>query len=182
MGRQSLQDPKVLGLFVDLVGQYDRLCTAFPVSVGALELFDLPIPDFERWHRIVRTLAMRKFLIGQREVLRVDRVVEAYRRCLFEEDPAVDRFADDFLRITNERTESLEVFEDILYGDLLHGEYERRQRNIARPQVEKDIAVWEIGEAAEMLVRALRASIMTAASEGRLSDDATTAVAEFKPT
>jgi len=173
-------DAELLRLFVELANDYDRLSAAFPVSVSSAELLQSPSPDSERWHRVVRALALRKFVLGAQDAVRVDRVVEAYRRCLIADEPAVHEMGRAFREIEEGIGENVGTFEDILYpdfhGNLLHGEYERHQRNVARQQEEKDLAVWLVGESAEFLVRNVRSSIVAAAREGRLNDEATNAI------
>lgn len=172
----DLSDADLLWLFVDLVGEYDRLCEAFPVAIGADEVIDRPIPEIERWHRIVRTLVVRKFLTADQDALRVDRVIEAYENCVLEKDPAADGLLREFVSITKVHEDSIEVFEDVLYGELFHGEYARHQRNLARPQSEIDIAVWKVGESAELLVRKVRTSILVAARDANLNHEATASI------
>ena len=169
-------DAELLRLFVELANDYDRLSAAFPVSVSSAELLQAPTHHSERWHRIVRALALRKFVLGAQDAVRVDRVVEAYRRCLIADEPAVHEMKRAFLEIEEGIGENVGTFEDILYGNLLHGEYERHRRNLERQQEEQDLAVWLVGESAEFLVRNVRTSIVAAARKGRLNGDATTAV------
>lgn len=166
-------DAELLRLFVELANDYDRLSAAFPVSVSSSDLLQSPPPDSERWHRIVRALALRKFVLGAQDAVRVDRVIEAYRRCLIADEPAVHEMRRAYLEIAEGIGESVGTFEDILYGNLLHGEYERHRRNLALPQEVKDLAVWLVGESVEFLVRNVRNSIVSAAREGRLNDGAT---------
>jgi hypothetical protein len=169
-------DAELLRLFVELANDYDRLSAAFPVSVSSAELLQSPSPDSERWHRVVRALALRKFVLGAQDAVRVDRVVEAYARCLIADEPAVHEMGRAFHEIEEGIGENVGTFEDILYGNLLHGEYERHGRNRARQQQEKDLAVWLVGESAEFLVRNVRNSIVAAAQGGRLKDEAANAV------
>ena len=168
-------DAELLRLFVELAHDYDRLGAAFPVSVSTAELLQGRTPDSERWHRIVRGLALRKFVLGARDAVRVDRVVEAYRRCLVADDPAILEIEGEFQEVA-EGLSGKAAFEDILYGNLLHGEYERHRRNLARQQQETDLAIWQVGQSAEFLVRKVRSSIVAAAREGRLNEDATNAI------
>ena len=169
-------DAALLRLFVDLASDYDRLSAAFPVSVSSTELLQSPPSDSERWHRTVRTLAVRKFVLGAQDAVRVDRVIDACHRCLIADDPGMWQATKTYTEIQKGLGMSVEVVEDVLYGNLLHGEYERHQRNLARCQDEMDLAVWLFGESAEFLVRNLRSSIIIAAREGRLNEAATQAI------
>jgi hypothetical protein len=119
---------------------------------------------------------MRKFILGAQDAVRVDRVLNAYRRCLVAEDPALRDMERAFSEIEEGIGDNVGTFEDILYGNLLHGEYERHQRNLERKQEEKDLAVWLVGESAEFLVRNVRTEIVVAAREGRLNDESTGAI------
>ena len=69
------------------------------MSVSSAELLQAPTHDSERWHRIVRALALRKFVLGAQDAVRVDRVVEAYRRCLIADEPAVQEMERAFHEI-----------------------------------------------------------------------------------
>ena len=169
-------DSELLRLFVELANDYDRLSAAFPVNVSSAELLRAPTNDSERWHRIVRALALRKFVLGAQDAVRVDRVLEAYERCLVRDEPALQEMVRAFREIEGGIGDKVGTFEDILYGNLLHGEYERHRRNLARTQEEKDAAVWLVGESAEFLVRNVRTSIVTAARHGQLNHEATNAI------
>lgn len=169
-------DADLIRIFVDLANDYDRLCAVFPVSISTAELVQSPPPDAERWHRTVRALAMRKFVLGAQDAVRVDRVLEAYRRCLVAEGPELGEMARAFSEIEEGIGENVGAFEDILYGDLLHGEFKRHQRNLGRRQEEKDLAVWLVGQSSEFLVRNARNSVVAAAREGRLNGEATRAI------
>lgn len=169
-------DAELLRLFVELAGEYDRLGAAFPVSVSSAELLESTPNDFERWNRTVRALTLRKFVLGAQDAVRIDRVIDACHRCLVADDPGVQQAARDFGEIADGISTSVEVVEDVLYGNLLHGEYERHQRNMARGQDEMDLAVWRFGESTEFLVRNLRTSILIAAREGRMNEAATQAI------
>ncbi|KQY58575.1 hypothetical protein ASD11_02635 [Aeromicrobium sp. Root495] len=119
---------------------------------------------------------MRKFVLGAQDAVRVDRIIEAYRRSLVTEEPALWDMARAFREIEEGVGDNVGTFEDILYGNLLHGEYERHQRNRERHQEEKDLAVWVVGQSAEFLVRNVRNSIVAAAREGRLNGEANHAI------
>lgn len=169
-------DAELLRLFVELANDYDHLCAAFPVSVSTAELLQSQPADSERWHRTVRALAMRKFVLGAQDAVRVDRVLNAYQRCLVAEGSALREMKRAFSEIEEGLGDNVGTFEDILYGNLLHGEYERHQRNVGREQEAKDLAVWLVGQSAEFLVRNVRNSIVAAAREGRLNREASTAI------
>lgn len=119
---------------------------------------------------------MRKFVLGAQDAVRVDRVVNAYRRCLVADEPALPEMESAFREIEEGVGDNVGTFEDILYGNLLHDEYERHQRNHERRQEEKNLAVWVVGQSAEFLVRNERNGIIAAAREGRLNGEATNAI------
>ena len=86
--RATPSDPQLLGLFCRLVEEYDHLGAAFPVSVASFELMpENPADDTERWHRIVRAMALRKFVLGQHDYVRADKVLVAFRNCLSLDPP-----------------------------------------------------------------------------------------------
>lgn len=169
-------DAELLRLFVELAGEYDRLSAVFPVSVSSAELLESTPTDLERWNRTVRALALRKFVLGAQDAVRVDRVIDACHRSLVYDDPGVQQAARAFAEIAEGIGTSIEVVEGVLYGNLLHGEYERHQRNKARHQDEMDLAVWLFGESTEFLVRNLRNSLIVAARTGRLNEGASQAI------
>lgn len=161
-----------LALFVRLVDDYNRLCAAFPSSIGAHELFDSPISDTERWHRIVRALSIRKFLLGAQDAVSVDLVIAHFEACLLDpRDPAIVDLKLDSRRIREELGDDVAVLKDILYGELLHGGHEENVRHNARSQYDKDVAVWNVGQSGELLVRNLQSAIIRAAQAGRLQPD-----------
>lgn len=169
-------DAELLRLFVELADDYDRLSAAFPVSVSSGELLQSTPTDVERWNRTVRALTLRKFVLGAQDAVRIDRVIDACHRCLVADDPGVQQATRAFVEIAEGIGTTIEVVEDVLYGNLLHGEYKRHQRNKARHQGEMDLAVWLFGESTEFLVRNLRNILIVAAREGRLDGAASHAI------
>lgn len=186
--RPSPSDPELLALFCQLVGEYDRLGAAFPVSVTSFELTAETRPDdTERWHRVVRAMALRKFVLGQQDHVRADKVLRALRNCL--RDPAdavlLERWSDDFRAIGTKvqideggdaRRRLAEVIEDLIYGSYLHGDLHRWRRTTSRWQASVDLALWMFSEDAESYIRGLRSVVLVAAREGRLTDAATAAI------
>lgn len=186
--RTTPSEPELLGLFCELVEEYDRLGAAFPVSTTSFELIpENHLDDTERWHRIVRAMALRKFVLGQQDHVRADKVLGALRNCL--RDPAdavvLERWPDDFRSIGTKveideggdaRRSLAEVLEDLIYGSYLHGDLDRWRRTTSRWQGSVDLALWMFSEDAEFYIRRLRSAIRAAAREGRLSDAATASV------
>lgn len=181
-------DPELLGLFCQLVEEYDRLGAAFPVSVTSFELTsENYLDESERWHRIVRAMALRKFVLGQHDHVRADKVLAALRNCL--RDPAdavlLERWSDDFKAIgakaqidqgADARRNLTEVLEDLIYGSYLHGDLDRWKRSTSRRQASVDLALWMFSEDAEYYIRRLRTVVLVAAREDRLTEEATTSV------
>lgn len=186
--RPAPSDPELLGLFCQLVEEYDRLGAAFPVSVTSFELTaENSLDDTERWHRIVRAMALRKFVLGQQDHVRADKVLSALRNCL--RDPAdavlLERWSDDFRAIGTKanideggdaRRSLAEVLEDLIYGSYLHGDLDRWRRTTNRWQASVDLALWMFSEDAEFYIRRLRSVVLVAAREGRLTGAATASV------
>lgn len=186
--RRVPSDPELLGLFCQLVAEYDRLGAAFPVSATSFELApESYLDDNERWHRIVRAMALRKFVLGQQDHVRADKVLAALRNCM--RDPAdailLERWSDDFRAIgtkvqidegADARRSLTEVLEDLIYGSYLHGDLDRWKRTTSRWQVSVDLALWMFSEDAEFYIRRLRALVLAAAREGRLTDEANASV------
>ncbi|GAA3526499.1 hypothetical protein AFL01nite_04800 [Aeromicrobium flavum] len=186
--RPAPSDPELLGLFCQLVEEYDRLGAAFPISVTSFELTpENYLDDTERWHRVVRAMALRKFVLGHQDHVRADKVLSALRNCL--RDPAdavvLERWSDDFRSIgakvqidegADARSSLTEVLEDLIYGSYLHGDLDRWKRTTSRWQASVDLALWMFSEDAEYYIRRLRTVVLVAAREGRLTDEATASV------
>jgi hypothetical protein len=186
--RPAPSDHELLGLFCQLVEEYDRLGAAFPVSVTSFELMaENCLGDADRWHGIVRAMTLRKFVLGQQDHVRADKVLSALRNCL--RDPAdaeiLACWADDFRAIGSKvqideggdaRRTLAEVLKDLIYGSYLHGDLDRWRRTNSRWQASVDLALWMFSEDAESFIRRLRSVILVAAREGRLNDAATASV------
>lgn len=186
--RTPPSDPELLGLFCQLVEEYDRLGAAFPVSVTSFELTpETDLDDTERWHRIIGAMALRKFVLGQQDHVRADKVLGALRNCL--RDPAdaelLARWLGDFRAIGTKvqideggdaRRSLAEVLEDLIYGSYLHGDLDRWRRTNSRWQASINLALWMFSEDAESYIRRLRSVVLVAAREGRLTDAATASV------
>ncbi len=129
------------------------MAVAFPMTEPSLQLIPFsPAPAPDRWARIVRAMALRKFAIGKRDEVYVPRVLDSVTNCL--RDPAlvvnVDRYRDGFRGLGlairtdegggNART-APEIIEDLIYGGLLHGDYDRHERTKVRPNMTHDLAL-----------------------------------------
>lgn len=186
--RPKPSDSRLLGLFCQLVDEYDRLAAVFPVSVTSFELIpETSDDDTERWHRIVRAMALRKFVLGQHDHVRADKVLVAFRNCLVDpvDAAALERWSDDFRAIGTKvqidegddaRRSLSEVLEDLIYGSYLHGDLDRWERTASRWRGTVDLALWMFSEDSEFYIRRLRSLIRAAAKEGRLSETATASV------
>ena len=182
------QDADLLGLYCGLVDEYDRLGEAFPVSTTSFDLTsDSPLGSGERWHRIVRAMALRKFVLGANDHVRADKTLAALKRCM--SDPAdlrvLDRWQSDFEAIgtrvhmdegADTKQSLADLLEDLIYGSYLHGDLERWNRTQARWQGSVDLTLWMFSEDAEHYIRRLRSVIRVAAAEGRLTAEATSRV------
>lgn len=192
MGKRDLLIPPVdadlLGLYCDLVDEYDRLGEAFPVSTTSFDLAsDSPLGSRERWHRIVRAMALRKFVLGANDHVRADKTLAALKRCLSDPEDlrVLDRWQSDFDAIgtrvqvdeAGDAKRSLaDLLKDLIYGSYLHGDLERWNRTQTRWRGSVDLALWMFSEDAEHYIRRLRSVIRLAASEGRLTPEATACV------
>lgn len=175
-------------MFVLLADDYDTLCEAVPSSVSSFELADgAGLEKTERSARIVRAMALRKFVWGE-DGVRGDRVVTALERSLNEDDrQAISHWHTNFasigttLRVLEGPGDSRgldELVRDLVYGGLLHADYPRWERRRARSSTSTDLALWMFTEDAEFFVRRLRNLIRTAHREERLSHAAQSALDE----
>lgn len=72
-----------LMLFCELVDEYDDLADAFPMNEPSLELIPFSRePALDRWTRVVRAMALRKFAIGKTDHVFVPKVLNSVVECL----------------------------------------------------------------------------------------------------
>lgn len=186
----ELSDAQRIAHFCRLVNEYDDLCSAVPVSVASFELVQVaePIAPEERWHRMIRAMALRKFVLGQEATVRADTVLDAIERSLVETTD-LDGLRADFRSIgrlvnVNEGHGGLpvkDVLEDLIYGTYLHGDYDRYKRSMARASLTRDMALWMWSEQAEFHVRNLRGLVVSGVKEGKLERGVGEAVLDVFP-
>jgi hypothetical protein len=168
-------------LFCDLVDEYDDLADAFPMKEPSLQLIPFsPAPATDRWARVVRAMALRKFAIGKRDEVYVPKVLDSVTKCLT--DPTlganVDNYRDGFrglglairtLEGEGVDTSAPEIIEDLIYGGLLHGDYDRHQRMKVRPNMTHDLSLWQFTGDVEHFIRELRKVIRGSIEQGILT-------------
>jgi hypothetical protein len=171
-----------LALFCELVDEYEDLADAFPMEEPSLRLIPFsrePTPD--RWARVVRAMALRKFAIGKKDHVYVPKVLDSVVKCLT--DPSLVENVDGFragfrglgLAIRVNEGEELartapEIIEDLIYGGLLHGDYDRHERMKVRPDMTHDLSLWQFTGDVEHFIRQLRGVIRRSIEEGILAD------------
>ncbi|MBB3045570.1 hypothetical protein [Nocardioides soli] len=168
-------------LFCELVDEYDDLADAFPMAEPSLQLVPFshaPAPD--RWARVVRAMALRKFAIGKRDEVYVPKVLDSATNCLTDPTLAanVDSYRDGFrglgLAIRTVEGEGVEttapeIIEDLIYGGLLHGDYDRHERMKVRPNMTHDLSLWQFTGDVEHFIRELRGTIRRSIEQGILT-------------
>ena len=180
--RKPPSDAEHLRLYCDLVDEYDQLGTAFPVDLTSWDLFVAsPVTEADRWHLIVRAMTLRKFVLG-RDHIRCDRVLDALEKCLpapGDRDLSGAREAFSaigtvfsLIEVPGQESTLEHVLEDHLYGSLLHGDYGRHERMVARARSSTDFAAWVWVLDAERFVRHVRRMIRLADEEGLHTEEA----------
>lgn len=170
-----------LELFCELVDEYDDLAAAFPISEPSFLLIPFSTgvaPD--RWARVVRAMALRKFAMGKKDEVYIPKVLDSASSCLSDSTLTVnvDSYREGFrslgLSIRTHEGEGMErtapeIIEDLVYGGLLHGDYDRHERTKGRPNMTHDLALWQFIGDVEQFVRELRGVIRRSIEEGILT-------------
>lgn len=172
-----------LEIFCALVDAYDELATAFPVEQSSFNFGGPARPPADRWHRMVRATALRKFVLGRSDQVYVGTVLRAITACAASDDPVatevVDAFSNGLDRVGTVACfsdsfgdyDAAELVEDFIYGGLLHGDYGRWQRATARGYgLMTEMPLWQFTADAETLVRRLRDAIRLGIAEDALQD------------
>lgn len=174
-----------LVLFCDLADQYDDLAVALPVVDMDLQLVPLsPEPAPDHWPRVVRAMALRKFMLTKSDHVYVPTVLDAVERCLTDQSLVqnVEGYREGFrglgLAIRVDEGSGVpriapEIIEDLIYGGLLHGDYDRHRRVRSRPSMTHDVSLWQFTSDAEHFIRQLRGVIRGSIDEGILADGPT---------
>jgi hypothetical protein len=169
-------------LFCELVDEYDDLASALPLTQGDFELIPFA---FERapdhWPRVVRAMALRKFVFTRSDHVYVPTVLDAVVRCLADAtlSPNVETHRERFRALA--RTIQIdegsgtprtapEIIEDLIYGGLLHGDFDRHERVKLRPFITHDVSLWFFVTDAEAMLRSTRSAIRDGIDKGLLLD------------
>lgn len=175
-----------LELFVALADEYTALTAGFPVDQRTFMLGGSRTPA-DRWHRLIRSFALRKFFIGQDHV-NIGTVLDAVNV----EFPGSKEFSEGYRRATDalvngggvfgdptgEHVRAEDVVRDALYGLFLHGDYDKWQRAEARRGLIDEFALFQWTSGAETQLRQIRDFVAeligtdtAEAQEARLSTD-----------
>lgn len=172
-----------LELFCDLVDEYDDLADAFPTTEPSLQIVPFSSESSkDRWARVVRAMALRKFAIGKKDHVYVPKVLDSVTNCLVDAslEANVDSYREGFrglgLAIRTLEGEGIartapEIIEDLIYGGLLHGDYDRHERMKVRPNLTHDVALWQFTGDVEHFVRGLRGVVRRSIEQGILTGD-----------
>lgn len=159
-------------MFCSLVDEYDELASALPVSPHFTATAG-PRPTVERWHRVVRAMTLRKFLLASTDEMHIDRVLDSARRCLVErEADRLSMFVEETRRGFNEwityvdaegnHTSADQMITQVLYGGLLHGDYDKWESIQRSGWHAIEMAMWQFTTSGESVVRRLRDQLQNA--------------------
>lgn len=172
-------------LFCDLADEYDELATALPVVELGLQLVPFSAePAHDHWPRVVRAMALRKFVLTKSDHVYIPSVLDAVVRCLTNQSLVqnVEGYREGFRGLgiaikvdegSNVPRTAPEISEDLIYGSLLHGDYDRHERVKSRPSTTHDISLWQFTSDSEHYIRRLRGVIRRSIDEGILADGPT---------
>lgn len=127
-------------------------------------------------------MALRKFVLTKSDQVYVPTVLDAAACCLTDTSLVenVDAYRDRFrklalsIQIIEGPAVTLtapEIIEDLIYGSLLHGDYDRHERAKSRPAMTHDLSLWQFTVDAEDYIRNLRDVIRGSVDEGLLVSD-----------
>lgn len=170
-----------LELFCELVDEYDALSRSFPVdstSFAVVPVSETPAP--ERWDRIVRAMALRKFILTKSDNVHVAKVLNSVEACLVDRSliKNLEQWRIDFTSVARQmrivegpglEISVPEIIEDMIYGGLLHGDYDRRLRVNSRPHLTHDLSLFQFVTGSEHYVRELRDVIRGSVAEELLA-------------
>lgn len=168
-----------LVLFVDLVNQYDELAVVLPVNQDSFNIGGPPRDPSDRWHRMLRAFALRKFVAPTDQVC-IQKVAPALINSLPDDYPSkTEDDIKEFVRSAENpgvvfgdgnggHVGPREVVRDLLYGLYLHGDYDKWMASAPRVGLVEDMALWQWTLGVEGLVRQLRDLIMERVEEGNL--------------
>lgn len=168
-----------LNLFCALVDEYEQAATAFPVAQDHFDVSSGPRPEGDRWPRVVRAMLLRKFVLSTRDEVYVGKVLASAVACLPAElgEDLTTRFnrsldsANNWLQYGDDKGNTFGadiLMKDLIYGGLLHGDYDKWLDVKETGWVTIDMATWQFTSGAERVVRALRDQLRQLAGAGHL--------------
>lgn len=156
-------DQARLEMFVSLVDEYEELTRAFPVEQRSFTFGGRPRDPSDRWHRLVRAFALRKFVMAQGDHVHVYKILDVLRQLAPEHAAAVQAIRDALPGLVNgggvfigrDGTElrAEDIIRDSLYGSYLHGDYDKWRRSRERHGLAEEHALWTWTSGAEDYVR-----------------------------
>lgn len=169
-------------MFCALVDDYDSIAESFPVDQRSFNLGGAPRPVADFHHRMVRAMALRKFVLARTDQVHVAKVVDALVECADGDETAVEiaaayrnrletvasmgRFGDGSGSLLHPN----DLVTDFIYGGLLHGDYDRWLRASGRRGILTEMPLWQFTVDSEALVRGLRRAIQLGIDEGIISE------------
>jgi hypothetical protein len=171
-----------LEMFCALVDDYDELAQEFPV--GTDFAFDrAQRPPSDKWNRIVRAMTLRKFVLAKTDQVYVSKVLSAVNECSsHEQTPEIVSAFAHSLNLIGERGRFVDrpghpgfgasqLVEDLIYGGLLHGDYEKWNAVHRRGDLMTEGPLFQFVSDAEHLVRRLRSAIRAGIEEGVIAPE-----------
>jgi hypothetical protein len=176
-------DAELVEHFLVLVDEYETLAAAFPVEQATFTIGGDIRPQTDRWHRLIRAFALRKFFTTSSDTVFCTKVYEAHLRLLGITDtvPLREAYLDAVESVIHGGSRygdragggtvnTEQVVTDLLYGIFLHGDIERAKRAKRREGLIDENALWIWTHGAEHQLRWLsdqiRAGIDGAADLG----------------
>lgn len=166
-------------LFIALAAEYESLVEELPAPSSFT--FGTPRDSGDRWSRLVRAFALRKFTIQPSDHVYLGTVAASVNRMLPEPEPGLD-FGDDQLRRALRESQTIHVggdainpdsvVEDLLYGIYLHGDFDRWQRRASELPLVDEYSLYVYTVRSTELVGNLAASIANWATRGALPGSA----------
>jgi len=133
--RPPLTDLERLAVFMEVTNEHLTLSAVFPID-RTVPAQGLPQPSGDRWNRLVRAFALRKFFLSQNDdmycVTFYDSLLSALGDNRKDDDLTHEQYADSVadvvpvkIKLPDGGIPAQQIVEDVLYGYFLHGDIDR---------------------------------------------------------
>lgn len=165
-------------MFLALVDEYDELASVLPVEQGSFVIGGQPRDPADRWNRLLRALALRKFAAAKGDHVYAPTVMRSVNALLPEGVPhmLLDDVDELLTRALNGGAafgtgggtfvRATDIVLDLLHGVYLHGDYDRWQRAQRWRSSYEEHALWTWTATAEQVVYGLRRDIQKLVDQG----------------